>query len=274
MIKDLIPKIISMTIQKLLFSITLICTAVTLHAQNLPNKQLISLRAPKNVKVDGKALEWQNKMAAYNHATQVYYTMANDDQYLYLAIQATDVNVISRIMGRGITLSIQQTSKKDDKSAITVTYPIIDVFPPLKLRRKKYEDEDTTAKTADLIMQRNNALLNKNCKFIKVTGIEGLDTLTSVYNTSGVKAAGLFDNKKVYTCEFSIKISLLMHEVLQANKLIYHITVNGAKPISLGGFTATPGNEAIMQEMAARITSSIAQQSAPTDFWGEYSLSK
>ncbi len=46
--------------------------------QKLPNIQTASLRASANIKVDGKAAEWGNKLEAYNNTTEVFYTLAND----------------------------------------------------------------------------------------------------------------------------------------------------------------------------------------------------
>ena len=57
------------------------------NAQKLPNVQQASLRAPENVKVDGKPTEWGDKLQAYNKATDVFYTIANDYNNLYLIIQ-------------------------------------------------------------------------------------------------------------------------------------------------------------------------------------------
>ena len=64
------------------------------NGQRLPNKQEEGFTAPQNVKIDGKATEWQNQFKAYNTATGIYYTVANDSTNLYLVIQATEPLVI------------------------------------------------------------------------------------------------------------------------------------------------------------------------------------
>src|ERR1700744_3913120 len=107
--------------------VVLLATFTTIaQAQKLPNVQQKSMRAPETVKVDGKATEWDDSFQAFNHATDIYYTMANDDKNLYLVVQATDKQVINKIIGGGVALTIQKSGKKNDKDGITITYPVFD----------------------------------------------------------------------------------------------------------------------------------------------------
>jgi len=120
-----------MTMQTNLFKplATLAVVALTIlgaTAQKLPNVQQKSLRAPANVKVDGKATEWDDSFQAYNHATDVYYSLANDDNKLYLVVQAKDNQIINKIIGGGIEFTIQKSGKKNDKDGVTVVYPLFD----------------------------------------------------------------------------------------------------------------------------------------------------
>ena len=259
----------------LFFTVIALIFALSTLAQKLPNKQTVGLRAPAKVKIDGKDTEWHNQFQAYNNATEVFYTMANDDVNVYFTIQATDPFIINRIMSGGITLTFQKTNKKDDKSGITLTYPVTETSLYFSLRKKKNAEEDTTAKTADSLMKHNNALIAKNCKWIRITGIPGVDTLTSVYNVNGIKAAGLFNNHKVYTCEFALKLDLLKTAITGGEMFNYHVCLNGMKNApTIGIVLATPGNEAVMQQFADKVNAAGAQLSAPTDFWGEYKLVK
>src|SRR5476649_669100 len=101
-----------------------------LHAHHLPEKQTVSLRAPSAVKIDGKADEWPEPLQAYNHATDIYYTIANDDNYLYLCIEATQQAVINKIINGGITFSIHKYGdKKDKNNVVSVTYPVFEGDP-------------------------------------------------------------------------------------------------------------------------------------------------
>src|SRR5476651_452394 len=81
-------------------------------AQKLPTVQIGSLRAPANIKIDGKATEWGNQFQAYNNHVEFYYTLSNDDKNLYLTVQATEKEIVRRIMNGGISLVVNKTGKK------------------------------------------------------------------------------------------------------------------------------------------------------------------
>src|ERR1022692_4097643 len=145
----------------------------TANAQKLPNIQENSLRAPEGIKIDGNATEWGNKFQAYNHATDIFYTIANDDDNIYLFVQATDPDIISRITSRGITFSIQHGASKEDKNQADITYPVSKTPPYFGLKRKKYEVNDTSIKVADSVARHYNKMIDDSCKFIGVNGIAG-----------------------------------------------------------------------------------------------------
>jgi hypothetical protein len=253
----------------------LLLLPVIVIAQKLPNKQEVSLRAPGIIKIDGKATEWNNKYQAANKATGINYTLYNDDEKLYLLVQTSDPTVITRIMGRGITLSIQKSGKTDDKNSISITFPVMESTPYFNTRVRKGQIPDTTAKTADSIMIRNNTLLTQNAKSIKVKGIAGLDTLISIYNSDGIKAAGAFDSKQAYTYELSVELKQLGISVRGTPKFAYHIIVNGTKPMGEMTIISTNGTApGVAENIMAGMNARLAQLSAPTDFWGEYTLMK
>src|ERR1700761_303273 len=112
---------------KFLSALCLTCSMfVTASAQKLPNVQTASLRAPANMKIDGKATEWNNQFQAYNHATDIFYTISNDDSKLYLTVRATDKQVMNKILRGGVTFTVQPSGKKTDKDGISITYPLFD----------------------------------------------------------------------------------------------------------------------------------------------------
>jgi len=55
------------------------------------------------VRIDGKITEWGN-FQAYNPATEISYTMANDNDKLYLVCSATQPEVIQKIIEGGINI--------------------------------------------------------------------------------------------------------------------------------------------------------------------------
>src|SRR6202012_131420 len=78
---------------------------ITANAQKLPGKQEESVRSPGNIKIDGRAVEWGGQFAAYNKSTQLFYIVSNNDDNLYLTVQATDSATIQRIIAHGLTFT-------------------------------------------------------------------------------------------------------------------------------------------------------------------------
>ncbi len=251
---------------KSILSIILLGSCIAAGAQKLPNVQpSTGLRVPANIKVDGKTTKWDNSFQAYNHATDVFYSIANDDDKLYLVIQATDKQIINKIIGGGVTFSIQKSGKKNDKDAVSITYPIFDAKDRPYVRgggagpgggqvrvfsfggpgggggggadavqtTKIIANPDAAnpnAKTeGDSIMNVYNKKLDEKSKDIAVIGIPGLDTLISVYNEDGIRVAERFNTKMAYTYELSIDLKKLGLSVNDAAKFAYHIKVNAAK---------------------------------------------
>ena len=71
------------------------CVILSAAAQKLPKVQRASLYAPENIKVDGMLNEWDDKLQAYNYATDVYYTISNDDKNLYITLKATKDYIVN-----------------------------------------------------------------------------------------------------------------------------------------------------------------------------------
>ena len=94
--------------------IAIVCIAFSLNteAQNLPNKQETSILAPAVIKIDGKLDEWNDKLQAYNTATDVYYTLSNDDKNLYLALKTKEYFVMENILKNGIRFTINHSISK------------------------------------------------------------------------------------------------------------------------------------------------------------------
>jgi hypothetical protein len=254
-------------------------------SQKLPTIQTISLLAPKEIKIDGKSTEWGNKFQAYNNAVNAFYTIANDNDYLYLVIQVKDIYVINKIFSSGITFIINKSGEKNEDKVVSITYPAIDRTgkPNIDLIHKP----NNTANGADLpdkpdsVVIANNVHITKFVKWIRVTGVEGIDTLISVYNRDGIKAAGLFDNKMAYNYELAISLKNLgLTENLSA-KIAYRLKFNGASMNNMNGYTTGPLSKTgfptsvHIEPGALLLTADVARfMASTTDFWGEYTLAK
>ncbi len=274
----------SITFNKLLF--TCLCCALmqTVYSQTkLPNKQEASVWAPTNFKIDGKATEWNNQYKANNYATELLYTIANNNDDLYLIIHADNPAQVAKIVERGITLTIKKSAATDNDRSFT--FPInmesrsldLTLNPRPGVFSKNNREGDTTARALDSIMSRNNKILTEKHKWIRVAGVKEVDTLIAIYNNDGITVAEHFDVKKNYTFEMAIKLKLLGVSANDASKITYQLKVNGAKPISTAGMPVINGQGIPPEEIPkalADLETRINARGAPSYFDGEYILAK
>lgn len=241
-----------------------ICT----YAQKLPNVQTASIPAPADIKIDGKATEWNNQFQAFNHAVLFNYTLANDKDNLYLAVQATDQVIVKRILNGGITLAISAPGDKKDKNAPGVTFPVSSPGNKVTINFKTKPDPAAMPAQADSFMRAKNNEMGTKFKNIKTNGISQLDTLISVYNTNNIKAAGALDINMAYTYELAIPLKYLK---INTDKFAYHVTINAVAQtgISMPNMNSTDP----MQKMRGiRVSPNAVLGQEATDFWGEYTL--
>jgi hypothetical protein len=262
-----------------IFTILLVVLTVSLQAQKLPNVQQVSLRAPVNVKIDGKATEWGAQFQAYNPATDISYTMANDDKKLYLIFQATDRFLINKIVNGGLKLSIQKNGSKNDMGAPSVLFPYFEKGRRVNFATPKLDDvpKELLRHALDSVMRAYNTKLKTNVKWIYTKGIAGVDTVLSIYSDKGIEVANTFNTKRVYTAEMAIDLKNFGLSINDPSKFSYHITLNGgpnkyATGISFGLATNNDGtpNEAFTKQL----NHLVEVNGATTDFWGEYTLAK
>jgi len=275
----------------------LIIIPVTTSAQKLPNIQEASLRAPAGIKVDGKATEWNNQFQAYNKATEIFYTISNDDDKLYLAVQATDLDIINKIICAGITLTINGTGKMKDQGGIAITYPIIEIQ---NRQSGPSADLDNQFKLqADSFILALNAEFGSKAKDIRVEGVKEIPNhLISIYNPEGIKAAAYFDDKTNFTYELAVPLKYLGLSVSESKPFVYNIklrSLEGGYPgtVDFKGAPTDVGQPFIKAlNVQRRSIKTIMFKSLdrenntaiwgdrllnlvnPTDFWGEYTLSK
>ena len=245
----------------------MLIVSIATYAQRLPNVQKISLRAPVDIKIDGKASEWNNKFQAYNHATDVFYTIANDDDNLYLVIKASIPDVVYKIINGGITFTISTTRKRNDPNAISVTYPIFkrNNLPLLPLGNKPKVAKDSTVRRIQIdsfINKLNEQLITKS-KEIGVKGVRSIsDSIISIYNDEGLVVAERFNREVSYIYELSIPLKSLKLNI--GDHFTYNIKLNGVF-------------QALNLPPNAHVTLIVANDNSmnalsPTDFWAEYTL--
>ena len=245
------------------------------------------VKAPATVKVDGKLTEWGN-LPAYNKSTTLRYTLANDAKNLYLAVTCTDDANINKLLGGGLTFTINTDGKKKEKDAVVIEYPMagrggIRGFRPGGNRGGQGA---TAPDTAAIVAARKQSAAA--AKELSVTGIKDItDTLVSIYNTYGIKTGISFDTKGSMFYELAIPLNLLNLNADKSTELAYNLKLNGIqfggnnrdqagqggaggnRQGGGGGFGGGNGGGGNFGGGGA-----FMEMMTPTDFWGKYKLAK
>ena len=240
------------------------------------------VKAPAGIKIDGKHTEW-GTLSAYNKSTTLRYTLANDANNLYLAITTTDQNNINKLLGGGLTFTINKEGKKKEKDATAIAYPVITSGGGRARMGGGRGRQGEAVDTAALVATRKQAVAGM--KEISVTGIKEItDTLISIYNTYGIKTAISFDAHGSLFYELAVPLKLLELNAGSATELAYNLKLNGIQMNfgnregggnrqgggggngggngGGGGISIGFGGGAMMDLLS------------PTDFWAKYKLAK
>lgn len=297
---------------------------LTSQAQKLKAVQEGNMRVPSNIRIDGKLTEWDDTFKAYNNTTDIFYTVSNDDNNLYLVIKAGTQWIGNKVLAGGINFAINTADKKKEKEAYTVVFPLIDmssIRDQMAQRRISSNGNSVTVTSVPaggggggmaamrmgngpmdstaIAMMRKRALQTvREIKLINFSQTELPDSVISIYNEYGFKAAVDFDGKGMLTCEMAIPLKYLHLTTDDPKEFMYNIKLNGLNLSSImpagmnapfgggmggmgGGMGGPPGGGMggggmgggqmppgmpSMSDMMNIIT--------PTDFWGKYTLAK
>jgi hypothetical protein len=223
------------------------------------------------LRVDGKTNDWQTPLQAENKTTGLAYTLANDDRNLYLMIQANDRKNNAKIMLGGISFAINTDGEKDRDKAYNVTFPVVsssgvDLRGAVRVSRE--ERGISAAERDSMEMAAGNAQLD-TLKYIAVDGFKDIaDSVVSIYNSYGLKAAARFDRKGCYSYELAIPLKLLGLSPADPQEFAYNIRLNGAPEGNTNrGYGRRRGN-------FGRGNLDMLDMLSPTDFWGKYTLAQ
>ena len=275
-----------------------------IHAQDkLPSVQKGNFRAPSGIHIDGSLADWKDSLRAYNRSTKIYYLLANDDKYLYLAVRATDATTKAKIAAGGITLTINTSGKKKEQDAFSLTYPVISHTAGRGNRRGGGGGASSLTDSA------SKQQLILAAKEIKVIGFKDVDdTLISIYNEYSIKVAIGFDLSSNYCYELAVPLKLLGLNADDAKEFAYNIKLNGLqtaiKMINISGSDGGGGAGLTISgdggggsfrssggggsrgggagggrggrggAGGGNNTIDYEDLTSPTDFWGNYALAK
>jgi hypothetical protein len=255
-----------------LFTALLLGITLNVTAQKLPSEQKGAIYAPANVKTDGKPTEWAGKFQAYNSATLLTYVMANDEENLYLTIQADPTHGIGKIFYGGISLVIK--SHKDKKiKPVKMTYPLVTLNERTEIVLPLRDKNNNT----DSVVAVVNQWLGKSAKKIAIEGFTDItDPDVSIYNEFGLKAAVLTDNTRTMTFEYCLPLKYIKHLLDENSAFDYSIIVNGEKlpqgTIVVGGSSLSGGGGGGLTSISVSPVGSDIF--SPTDLKATYTLAK
>jgi hypothetical protein len=264
---------------RLILPALLLSTAA--YAQKQPELQTAGMRAPANIKVDGKTNEWNGLLQAYNPAIQASYTVSNDDNRLYLTVYATKKEIVNKIINGGISFTINKGPRKTMVGGTTITYPVFDKndkpFINTNALALLKPDETDPSHKADSLMKTFNATFANKARLIRLSGLKDLDTLISIYNKDGIRTRAALDNKLFYTYELAIDLKLLDLSAADHAKFNYNIRFNEVEIDFVPGMQIARNDEGFVTKIFVanpQLANSFAAALSPTDCWGEYTLVK
>ena len=178
--------------------------------------------ADKPVLADGQLNDWRDSLTLYNEATRLYYSLANDEKNIYLALRSNSKEDLTKILTGGISFAANINSKKKDPA--TVIFPVLDRTPGKSRNVKEQPEREEMQKK---VLSR--------IKDIKVSGFkEIIDGGISLQNTYGIRASAAFDKNNNLVQEIIIPLSLLNLSPSSTELVTYNIKINGLQTPSLG----------------------------------------
>jgi hypothetical protein len=217
---------------------TLLLTAITLfaNAQKQPQIQEGSVRAPDNIKIDGKLSEWINTpdLQAHNAADRIFYTVSNDDNNLYLTVRGQGNFVSEKILTDGliftISHSVSKKTREKDAGNVSIKFPLLadstqdKIVIPIFHTGDYTKDPIGNRKVIDSLVTKANKRLTAALKEIQVTGIKEItDPIISIFNTDGIKAWAQFNAETKYVYELAIPLKCLGLTIDNPVKFSYNI---------------------------------------------------
>ena len=288
--------------------------SISAYAQKTTNVQETAVWAPENIKVDGKLTEWNDSFQSMNKATQLYYTLSNDDKNLYLVIKSANNNSGNKLVAGGLTLTINPAGKKNDKDAAIITFPTANLASLSSLvtptvRQEGYAGRPKEELDPALVAEVHRTAIEA-AKEIKLHGVKEIkDSLISIYNEHGFKGIINYDAKGNLLYELAVPLKYL--HLTDGVAFTYNLKLNGIGGGSLNALPAplAGGGSGIPQPQPTEFTRdatkiipgsgniggsggggggfsagpgstrpadsiNLQDMMFPTDFWGKYTLAK
>lgn len=213
---------------KIKFQHFLYIVIVQLFIVNLGNAQssktgISTLQAPPaNLVIDGNAKDWGDSLRYYNTEKKINYSLANDQENLYMAIKVTDRLDQMKILRAGITFSIDTKGKK--KETFSLTFPLNVGGNQPVAPMEKADNGDVTQEDRDELMHERITTL----RGIKVAGFKDIeDDMITTSNTYGIKTAINYDDNGNLIYEAAIPLKFFHADDVAKNEWAFNFKING-----------------------------------------------
>lgn len=182
--------------------------------------------APGKITIDGNINDWGDSLRYYNPEKKLNYTLANDQQNLYLAIRFNDRMEQERIMRAGLTWSVNPKGKKKD--TYSLTFPVAEQNNGQMPVLPKPEGDDTPEQHERMNRDEMRKARLTQLRNMKVTGFKDIDyDIITTTNSYGFKAALSFDEEGNLIYEAAIPLKFFEADDIAKNEWAFNIKVNG-----------------------------------------------
>lgn len=230
--------------------IVLLCTCIVgAFAQKVHDVQAESIWAT-GIEVDGNLEDWGKQLGSYNEVTRLWYSIANDDKYLYLAIKK-DQGVLKVYSKSGIRFFVGPKEVNDTKKMPSITFPV----PVINDKR----------------------VLPNDWADIEVLNFPSIkDPLISIYNEFGIQVGWKLnktEDGEVFLYELAIPLELLNIGTNQT--FAYNVLLRGFrdKPLPIGSVSPISISTS-HNPMPEKMKLDMIDNDNWTSFWANYTLAK
>ena len=195
----------------------------TAHAQKKNDKNFLA-PPPANISIDGTLKDWGDSLRYYNEEKKLNYSLANDNENIYMAIRINDRTEQARILNAGLTWSINTKGKK--KEDYSITFPVAD--PNSMNESLKNGLADPNADDQDNSREQMRRARLTRLRNIKVTGFKDIEgDMITTANTYGIKVAIDFDNNGYLIYEAAIPLKFFHVDDPSKNEWAFNFKING-----------------------------------------------
>ncbi|MCW3465454.1 hypothetical protein [Chitinophaga nivalis] len=209
-----------MKMNKALVTGTVLMTGILYNLHTFAQDSDSNKWAPAEVKIDGQLTEWPKPLQFYNNVTKLFYTIANDQEQLYVVVSVPDQQSQLKIMRSGITITVNATGKK--KGGASVTFPLT--------AEAAAAAPDVPEASRALIAGELKKQILAGVREIQVDGFEGIPAGNiPVQNQYGIRTASSFDAAGNLICELVIPLKTAGIAPGTDKPIAYRFKVNALK---------------------------------------------